>query len=369
MMSVVARQYDVCVVGGGPVGLAAAIAMAQSGRSTVLLERAQAPVDKACGEGLLPDAMEALHQLGVNIPSEFGCRFTGIRFLDREHETGANFSGGSGLGLRRTVLHRLLAERARDLGVQLEWNVRSAALSGDAIVTPDRKYSAELLVAADGQNSRIRSAAGLNAVRYERWRFGFRQHFAIEPWSEDVQVFWDQRCQVYVTPVAAGETGVAVLTGDPRMRVAAAVERFPDIARRLRNARPVSREMGALSTQRRLRRVARPGLALVGDASGSVDAITGEGLGLGFRQALALARFGLDRYPAEHAAICRRTRGMARLLLLLSEFPLLRRRVMAGFARHPDTFRSLLAVHAGEIELRKVVSWDLLQTCCAILSR
>ena len=57
---------DVLVVGGGPVGLAAAIEARLAGLSALVLEPRPGPVDKACGEGLMPGALGSLHRLGVD---------------------------------------------------------------------------------------------------------------------------------------------------------------------------------------------------------------------------------------------------------------------------------------------------------------
>jgi flavin-dependent dehydrogenase len=94
-------------------------------------------------------------------------------------------------------------------------------------------------------------------------------------------------------------------------------------------------------------------IALVGDASGSVDAITGEGLSLAFRQATALsdalAQDRPARYPKAHRRIARMPRLMARVLVMVGEHQLLRRRVIDALAAHPSAFNQLLAAHAGVI--------------------
>ena len=59
------KRYDVAVVGGGPAGLAVAITTTARGLSTVVLERATVPADKACGEGLMPPALAVLDALGA----------------------------------------------------------------------------------------------------------------------------------------------------------------------------------------------------------------------------------------------------------------------------------------------------------------
>jgi 2-polyprenyl-6-methoxyphenol hydroxylase-like FAD-dependent oxidoreductase len=62
---------DLVVVGGGPVGLGTAVTAAQAGLDVTVFDPRGAPVDKACGEGLMPSAVEALARIGVH-PAE--CR-------------------------------------------------------------------------------------------------------------------------------------------------------------------------------------------------------------------------------------------------------------------------------------------------------
>jgi flavin-dependent dehydrogenase len=126
---------------------------------------------------------------------------------------------------------------------------------------------------------------------------------------------------------------------------------FPDVARRLESAEPTSPLKGALTATRRLDLVARGNVALIGEASGSVDAITGEGMALAFRQAIALGdalEIGdLGAYQAEHRRIGRLPGGMARLLLQMDRRPWLRRRVLRALATEPVLFPKLLAMHVG----------------------
>ena len=120
-MSRLPAQTDVFVVGGGPAGLAAALAVRQQGLSVVVADRAQPPIDKACGEGLMPDGVAALRRIGVELGTEHGVSFRGIRFLDGKQSAEATFPEGHGVGIRRLRLHRLLQEHAEKAGVALHW--------------------------------------------------------------------------------------------------------------------------------------------------------------------------------------------------------------------------------------------------------
>ena len=61
-------QYDtdVLIAGGGPAGLASAINARQQGLSVIVAEPRDNPIDKACGEGLMPGGLAALAALGVD---------------------------------------------------------------------------------------------------------------------------------------------------------------------------------------------------------------------------------------------------------------------------------------------------------------
>jgi menaquinone-9 beta-reductase len=334
---------DVCIVGGGPAGLAGAIAFSQAGFTVTVLDRAAPPIDKACGEGLMPAGVEILRQLGVVTPPTAGCALTGVRFIDGNVTVAARFPNGPGLGIRRTVLHSALINRAAQLGVQLCWNARNASLR--------QLPAARLIIAADGQNSLLRREAGLHRVRAEHKRYGFRRHYKVAPWSGDVEVYWGPRSQIYVTPVSASEVGVATLSHHPHIRVDESLADLPALRERLAEASFVGPEKGALSVSRRLQRVQQDGLALLGDASGSVDAITGDGLTLAFKQAVALAdafRLGkLAAYEAAHQRLSSLPHRMGCFLLALDRFPGFRHVAFASLAKQPRIFAALLKLHVG----------------------
>src|SRR5512132_657336 len=110
------RASDLVVVGGGPVGLAAALYAVGSGLSAVVLEPRQGAVDKACGEGLMPGGVRALAALGVN---PVGWDLVGIRYVCGWRQAEADFSAGPGRGVRRTELHTALRSAAAAAGVKI----------------------------------------------------------------------------------------------------------------------------------------------------------------------------------------------------------------------------------------------------------
>jgi flavin-dependent dehydrogenase len=352
------RQFpdtDVLIVGGGPAGLAAAIAARGKGLRATVADCRLPPIDKTCGEGLMPEAVRALEALGVAIDPGRAAPFRGIRFLDADSTVDASFPSGQGLGVRRTALHEALVRRAEEAGVSIEWGVRVEGLCDGGIVIAGRERRCRWVIGADGRDSRVRRWAGLDAHRHDRRRFAFRRHYTIPCWSDCVEVYWADGCQIYITPVNRAEVSVCVLSRSPHLRLEAAVARVPDLARRLEGAAPASTERGAITATLRLQRVSRGAIALLGDASGSVDAVTGDGISLAFRQALALAEAlacgDLAAYERVHKRIARRPALMASLMLTLDRSHWLRRRVLRGLASRPAAFSKLLAFHVGALDL------------------
>jgi menaquinone-9 beta-reductase len=345
------QSSEVYVVGGGPAGLAAAIALRLRGCSVRVADCALPPVEKACGEGLLPDSQAALRKLGVAVTAEHGFAFRGVRFLEGQTTVQGDFPNGTGFGVRRLVLQQLLIDRAEQLGVELEWGVKGIDLRPDGLYVHNERIDAHLIVAADGHKSLLRRRAGLEAARNFSCRYGFRRHYRVAPWSEYAELYWGSGFQIYVTPVAPDEVCVVSMASHAGFRLDHALAQVPEIYRHLEGHPYSSNEMGALTVSRKLRRVCKSGFALVGDSSGSVDAITGEGLCLSFKAALALADAyaagDLAQYQHAHENFQMNPARMASLLRFLGRHPRLRRRVLAGLASRPDVFNRLLAIHVG----------------------
>lgn len=340
---------DVFIAGGGPAGLVAAIAARRKGFRVIVADSARTAIDKACGEGLMPDAVVALAGLGIAVERSESAAFRGIRFCGHGRSVQADFPKGLGYGVRRTTLHRLLAAQAETAGVDLLWDSPVTRLERQLVHVRGQQIKARYVVGADGAASAVRRWAGLDSRLRDSHRFGFRRHFQVTPWTDHVEVHWASGCQIYVTPVAAGQVNVALLSRSSDLRLDQALPLFPELARRLRGAAPASAERGSISASRRLRRVCHGHVALIGDASGSVDAVTGEGLSLAFQQALALATAleidDLGFYQAEHNRIRRRPALMADLMLLMDERDSLRRRVFSALSARPALFGDMLSMH------------------------
>lgn len=299
---------DLLVVGGGPVGLAAAIEARLAGLSAVVLEPRKGPVDKACGEGLMPGALTALARLGVD-PA--GHPLDGIAYVSARRRVEHRFAVSPGRGVRRTVLHDALSSRADELGVQ-RVSARLTALHQDAHGVDAAGLRARHLLACDGLHSTTRRLVGLERSvardrRVSRRRFGLRRHYRLAPWSGFVEVHWGTQAEAYVTPVGERLVGVAVL-GPAGLDIDRVLAGMPALAERLAGADPAGSVPGAGPLHQRTSARTAGRVLLVGDASGYVDALTGEGLRVGFAQATA-AIAHLDDPAGYERAWARVTRG------------------------------------------------------------
>ena len=344
---------DVFVIGGGPAGLAAAIAARRRGFQVVIADGNKPPIDKPCGEGLMPDSISALRQLGVEIPTGEGYPLSGIKFLEKDKSAIANFPTGQGVGLHRPILHKKMLDRAAALGVQFLWETAVTGIQGSGVNLAGGKFvRANWIIGADGGQSRVRRWAGLESANKRDSRLAWRAHFAVAPWSEYVEIHWAEKAQAYVTPVSANEVCVVMVSRNGNRDIRLALNEFPELAGRLRDERLSRPARGTITTMHRLKHVSRGNVALIGDASGSVDAITGEGLSLSFHQAVALAeameKNCLDLYQKAHRQFARRPTFMARLLLLLDGRTGLRRRTLTVFRNNPEVFARLVSIHVGE---------------------
>lgn len=381
---------DLLIVGGGPAGLAVAIGARQAGLAATVLDRARPPIDKPCGEGLMPDGLALLEALGVALPAAESAPFVGIRYVDGEVVADGDFPAPSGagaragarpartagLGVRRTVLHQALVRRAEAAGVELRWGERVTGLAPPAtngdpesgsklrpealpgVTTGAGTLRGRFLIGADGLRSEVRRWAGLAgrapARADPRARFGVRRHYRLAPWGERVEVHWSDRCEAYVTPVGPELVGVAMLWSGGKASFDELLGRFPALLRRLRGAPAASRDQGCGPLAQRPQGVVRGRIALVGDAAGYLDAITGEGLSLAFHQAAALvgavsAAGGagdLARYARAHRRLRRLPEGLIRVILAVERRPRLRRRAIRALAADPELFGRILGVHA-----------------------
>jgi flavin-dependent dehydrogenase len=316
-----AYDADLLIVGGGPAGLASAINARQQGLSVIVAEPRDNPIDKACGEGVMPGGLAELAALGVD-PA--GMPLRGIAYLNEHRRAEAAFRGGPGRGVRRTTLHAELASRAKEQDT--EWiATRITSVDQDTRGVTAAGIRTKWLIGADGLHSAVRRAVGINAVAGRPRRYGLRWHYQVPAWSEFVEVHWSRWGEAYVTPVEPDLVGVAILS-----RERPDLAWFPRLAHHLQGAsRGRARGCGPMR-QVVSRRVAGRVL-LVGDAAGYEDALTGEGVSLAVKQAAAAVRAIVDDTPSSYESAWHRVTRDYRLLtrgLVLTTVPTATRRAI-----------------------------------------
>jgi menaquinone-9 beta-reductase len=361
---------DLLVVGGGPAGLATAIRARLAGLTATVIDRARPPIDKACGEGLMPDAVARLREIGVE---PRGFPFRGIRYLDGDLVAEGHFPGSGGLGVRRTELHANLVRRAEEVGVDLRWGVKAEGIAAEGVRTEQGVLAARWIVGADGLRSQVRRWAGLDGRLSPLRRFGVRRHFAVAPWSDCVEVHWGPECEAYVTPVSSDEVGIAILWSGHKAGFDSLLESFPALKDKIHGAPVASRDRGTGPLHQQVKAVTQDRVALVGDAAGYLDAITGEGLAVTLHESAALVEAlqvgDLSRYAAAHRRINRLPNFITSMVLALEPRPRLRRRVLRALAAEPALFDRLLGIHARTLPPRDLgfdgalrLAWRLVAT-------
>jgi menaquinone-9 beta-reductase len=173
-----ADDADVIVVGAGPAGSTTAYYLAQAGLDVLMLEKSTFPREKVCGDGLTPRGVRALVAMGISVSEQDGwVRNKGLRVIGagkRLELPWPELSSYPGYGLvrPRTDLDQMLARRAQQAGARLLEGVtvtgpvlheRTGRIAGVAAKETggERTYRARVIVAADGNSSRLSVAMGL----------------------------------------------------------------------------------------------------------------------------------------------------------------------------------------------------------------
>jgi flavin-dependent dehydrogenase len=304
--------------------------------SAVVVEPRDGVLDKACGEGLMPPAVVALHRLGVDPP---GTDLAGIAYVGAGTQVTHRFRAGPGRGVRRTALHAALQSRAREVGVTTV-RARVGVVDQDEGGVSAAGLRARWLLAADGLHSAVRRHLGLDRPVTRHRRYGLRRHAHVEPWTDLVEVHWTPLGEIYVTPVAQRSVGVAVL-GERGVGFDAVLAQAPALASRLTGA-PLGAVRGAGPLRQRASRVQVGRVLLVGDAAGYVDALTGEGVRIGLATARAavecVAASRPQDYPRRWASASRELRWLTEGLVRATRPAPVRRVLVPAAASLPWVF-------------------------------
>ena len=367
------KYYEVIIIGGGPAGLFAGIVCARNNLKTLILEKKVYPIDKACGEGIMPSGIEYLRELGIipfikKYPYQ---HFKGIRYISRKGRTAeANFKKGSGWGIQRTELSSALLECASAFpnleiqsGVLAKYNIGE----NPEVIINNKTLRPKLLIGADGLHSRIRKLANLEASSPGLERWGVRKHFKVEPWSLFVEIYWSSGLEAYVTPVSSSCVNVSFLWDTKRYKpresgkklFSSLLEEFPKLQARIKKADVLDESKSKGPLYQKTKDVVNKKILLIGDAAGFFDPITGEGISLAAKQALLLEKNivpvlqkntsnlenALSEYSKKSLNIYRSYQAMTHLALLLRLWPKLTELVIQVLHYFPALFQKLLSIN------------------------
>jgi flavin-dependent dehydrogenase len=257
--------------------------------------------------------------------------------------------------VRRTALHRSLRDAAHAVGAEVvALAATDLAQHPDGVRVATREPSglpgptlrARYVLAADGLHSPVRRRLGLDRQAAGPRRFGLRRHYATAPWSRHVEVHWGATGEAYVTPVGEDLVGVAVLSAT-RAPYDEHLAGFPGLRERLRGASPATPVRGAGPLRQRAVRRTAGRVLLVGDASGYVDALTGEGISLGLAQARAAVDAVAHDRPLDYEAAWRsatwRYAALTHTLVRATRPAWGRRVVVPAASAAPFVFRAAVA--------------------------
>ncbi|UQU62156.1 FAD-dependent monooxygenase [Couchioplanes caeruleus] len=348
-------QRSAVVVGGGVGGLAAAVALHRAGWAVAVYERAPALEPIGAGLILWPNAVRALHALGLGdglrsrapALSGSGVRRPDGRWLSRTRgDQVISRYGGPQLAIVRADLTQLLASALPPGCLRLNATVTDVDAGGPdrraAVHCGDRLIAADLVVAADGVNSRIRRALWpaqppAEYCGYAAWRamvrtravgtgaasetWGRAERFGVVPVGPD-QVY------VYATANAPARTPRADELSDLRTRFGRWHDPIPALLAAITPGDLLRHDI--LAVRPSLRRLHRGRVALLGDAAHAMEPNLGQGAGLAIEDAVVLAHAmagdsaataGPARYDRARVGRVTRLARQSRLLGRLTQSP------------------------------------------------
>jgi geranylgeranyl reductase family protein len=403
---------DVIVVGAGPSGSTTAYYLAQAGLNVLLIEKSRFPRDKVCGDGLTPRAVKSLVAMGVDVSEEAGwLRNKGLRVIAagmRLELDWPELSSWPGYGLvrPRSSLDEQLARRAQVAGVKLlegttvtgpvtddngrivgvettaeaeeKPKARSRSDNSEREPGSSQVYRARVIVAADGNSSRLSVAMGLRKRDDRPMGVAVRTYYTSPRHDDNYLESWldlwdgDRLLPGYGWIFGMGDGTSNVGLGMLNTSDAFGKTDYRELLKRWLRSMP--EEWGYVEENRTepVRGAALPmgfnrtpqyhqGLLLAGDAAGMVNPFNGEGIAYAMESGELLARVVaqalarpsraetervLRSYPEELQAAYGRYYTLGRVFVELIGRPKLMRYATGRGMHHPQLMRFALKLLA-----------------------
>ncbi len=371
-------MFDVVIAGGGPAGSAAAMALADSGLETLIVDKSQFPRNKACGEYVSAGGVEQLRALGLeSVLAPAAAPLDGIRLSGNGVRVELRFSQ-TGWALPRFRLDDEMLRSALSRGaafLQARVEDVSADQIGSLLTVREpsgetREVRARFVIGADGTNSVIAKKCGLSVQPRGEQRFALGGHYGgLRDLDRFVEMFVEGRSYFAVNPFDAAHANIMVIVREKDLTARKSdVDQFirerarslSGDAARFAEAHLEGKRVAVGPLAHSTRAITAGNILLAGDAAGFIDPFTGQGVHLALRSGTAAAqaivtaigapssgRAAIENYAADLSSEMRRRSKLARIVRSFTGSAALSKRAARNVERDPERAQILIDAIAG----------------------